>query len=55
MHGHRLTRQYQYVNGRIVRTKPFHMRYIMAMKGILHGHQHSSYLLFLEVDLKILM
>ena len=38
--------QYVYVNGRIVKDKPFHMRYVWPMKGILHGHQHSSYLLF---------
>lgn len=42
--------QYVYVNGRIVKDKTISHALRMAYDGILHGHQHSSYLLFLEVD-----
>lgn len=42
--------QYVYVNGRIVKDKTISHALRMAYEGILHGHQHSSYLLFLEVD-----
>ncbi len=42
--------QYVYVNGRIVKDKTISHSLRMAYDGILHGHQHSAYLLFLEVD-----
>ncbi|ENU36209.1 MULTISPECIES: DNA mismatch repair endonuclease MutL [Acinetobacter] len=42
--------QYVYVNGRIVKDKTISHALRMAYEGILHGHQYSSYLLFLEVD-----
>ncbi|ENW04081.1 DNA mismatch repair endonuclease MutL [Acinetobacter beijerinckii] len=42
--------QYVYVNGRIVKDKTISHALRMAYDGIVHGHQHSSYLLFLEVD-----
>ena len=42
--------QYVYVNGRIVKDKTISHALRMAYDGILHGHQHSAYLLFLEVE-----
>ena len=42
--------QYVYVNGRIVKDKTISHALRMAYEGILHGHQHAGYLLFLEVD-----
>ncbi|WP_343596080.1 DNA mismatch repair endonuclease MutL [Acinetobacter sp.] len=42
--------QYIYVNGRIVKDKTIAHALRMAYDGILHGHQYSAYLLFLEVD-----
>ncbi|AYA68662.1 DNA mismatch repair endonuclease MutL [Acinetobacter sp. WCHA55] len=42
--------QYVYVNGRIVKDKTIAHALRMAYDGILHGHQHAGYLLFLEVD-----
>lgn len=42
--------QYVYVNGRIVKDKTISHALRMAYEGILHGHQHSAYLLFLEID-----
>ena len=42
--------QYVYVNGRIVKDKTISHALRMAYDGILHGHQHSAYLLFLEID-----
>ncbi len=42
--------QYIYVNGRIVKDKTISHALRMAYDGILHGHQHSAYLLFLEID-----
>ncbi len=42
--------QYLYVNGRIVKDKTVSHALRMAYEGILHGHQHASYLLFLEIE-----
>lgn len=42
--------QYVYVNGRIVKDKTLSHALRMAYDGILHGHQHAAYLLFLEVE-----
>ncbi len=42
--------QYIYVNGRIVKDKTISHALRMAYDGILHGHQHSAYLLFIEID-----
>ena len=42
--------QYVYVNGRTVKDKTISHALRMAYDGILHGHQHAGYLLFLEVD-----
>ena len=42
--------QYVYVNGRIVKDKTISHALRMAYEGILHGHQHAGYLLFLQVD-----
>ena len=42
--------QYVYVNGRIVKDKTISHALRMAYDGILHGHQHAAYLLFLEVE-----
>ncbi|MCA4790390.1 MULTISPECIES: DNA mismatch repair endonuclease MutL [Acinetobacter] len=42
--------QYVYVNGRIVKDKTISHALRMAYEGILHGHQHAAYLLFLEVE-----
>ncbi|MDQ8952320.1 DNA mismatch repair endonuclease MutL [Acinetobacter rudis] len=42
--------QFVYVNGRIVKDKTISHALRMAYDGILHGHQHAGYLLFLEVD-----
>ncbi|MEB3752848.1 DNA mismatch repair endonuclease MutL [Acinetobacter sp. MD2(2019)] len=42
--------QYIYVNGRIVKDKTMTHALRMAYDGILHGHQYSAYLLFLEVE-----
>ena len=42
--------QYVYVNGRIVKDKTISHALRMAYEGILHGHQHAGYLIFLEVD-----
>jgi len=39
-----------YVNGRIVKDKTISHALRMAYEGILHGHQHAAYLLFLEVE-----
>jgi DNA mismatch repair protein MutL len=41
--------QYIYVNGRIVKDKTISHALRMAYEGILHGHQHAAYLLFLEI------
>ena len=42
--------QYIYVNGRIVKDKTIAHALRMAYEGILHGHQHAAYLLFLDID-----
>ena len=42
--------QYIYVNGRVIKDKTINHALRMAYEGILHGHQHASYLLFLEID-----
>ncbi|MDO4223895.1 MAG: DNA mismatch repair endonuclease MutL, partial [Acinetobacter sp.] len=41
--------QYIYVNGRVVKDKTIAHALRMAYEGILHGHQHACYLLFLEI------
>ena len=43
-------KQYVYVNGRIVKDKTINHAIRTAYEGILHGHQHPSYLLFLQLD-----
>ena len=42
--------QYVYVNGRMVRDKTITHALRMAYDGILHGHQHPVFLLYLELD-----
>lgn len=42
--------QYLFINGRMVKDKTVSHALRMAYEGILHGHQHPAYLLFLEIE-----
>jgi len=42
--------QFLYVNGRVVKDKTVSHALRMAYEPILHGHKHSAFLLFLELD-----
>lgn len=42
--------QYLFINGRMVKDKTVSHALRMAYDGILHGHQHPAYLLFLEIE-----